>query len=95
MYKLAGSRLVPQSKSILQSVKDAYKSRSALAGVGDTKNSVPRLSGSIEMVRGLRQAKVRPRRAATIRKLHDVLISARDKKAPQRVALAKCDLPRP
>ena len=46
------------------------------------------------MVRGLRQAKVRPRRAATIRKLHDVLISARHKKAPQRVALAKCDLPR-
>ena len=44
------------------------------------------------MVRGLRQAKVRPRRAATIRKLRDVLISARHKKAPQRVALAKCYL---
>ena len=72
VYELAGSTLVPQSNSALQSV---------YAGVGHTNNFVRRVSGSMEMVRALRQAEVRPRRAATIGKLRDVLISARRKKA--------------
>ena len=79
MYELANSTLAPQWNSALESV---------YAGAGPPKIFVRRVSGSMEMARVLRPAEVRPRRAATIGNLCDVLISAMRKKVPQMVALA-------
>ena len=67
---------VPSVKSILQSVKDANESDSALAGVGIAEQFVCQDSGSFEIMRAFRIVDVYAKHAATLGKLHDVLMSA-------------------